>query len=206
MFVTIYEDNINDRQIDNICSLFHNEGLLIVPTDTLYAFACEVDCNKAAHRLAMLKGKKLEKSNFSIICDSISMASKYTKPLTKQQFAFIKNLQTGGFTFVFKASNLTPKVFQNKKRTIGIRITQNKVLLEIIHRLEKPLLVSSLPRDNAMVEEYTDSELIYQKYSNKVEALIDIGKLDCQPSTVVDMTQDNEYQIIRQGLGVIVDD
>ncbi len=206
MFITIYENNINPKQIERICELFQNQALIIVPTDTLYAFACEVDCSKAAHRLAMLKGKKLEKSNFSIICDSISMASRYTKPLTNNQFAFLKGLQTGGFTFVFKASNLVPKIFLNKKRTIGIRITQNNVLSQIIHRLDKPLLVSSLPRDNFDVEDYTDSELIYQRYSDKVDALIDTGKLDMQPSTVVDMTEDDEYQIIRQGLGQIYDD
>ena len=205
MFITIYEDNIDYRKIESVCKCLENDGVCIAPTDTLYAFVCAIDRPKAAHRLANLKNKKLEKSNFSIICDSLSMASNYVKQISDKQFAFIKSLQTGGFTFVLKASHFTPKIFQNKKRTIGIRITQNKVLLEILNRLKKPLLVSSLPREDVEQEEYTDSELIYEKFSQKVDIVIDTGKITGKPSTVLDMSEGDEYEVIRQGLGVIDD-
>ena len=134
MLITLYQENIQEKLLDYVVSTLENEGIVIIPTDTLYAFVCDIKSNKAAHRLAQMKGKHLEKSNFSILCENLSMASQYVKQLSKDQFSFIKKQDTGGFTFVLHASNLTPKIFQSKKRTIGIRIPQNLIPLAIISR------------------------------------------------------------------------
>ncbi|MBO6118706.1 MAG: threonylcarbamoyl-AMP synthase [Bacteroidales bacterium] len=201
MLITLYEDNIADRHLNTITEVLESDGIVLVPTDTLFAFVCSINSHKAARKLAEVKGKKLEKSNFSIVCNSLSMASKYIKPLSNNQFAFIKSLQTGGFTFVLKANNQVPKIFLNKKRTIGIRITQKNILNAIIDRLQMPLLVTSVPHENDDEEIFNNAELIYEKYNSFTDAAVDYGDIAGIPSTVLDMTSDDGFEIIRQGLG-----
>ncbi|MGP1515469.1 MAG: L-threonylcarbamoyladenylate synthase [Bacteroidales bacterium] len=201
MLINLYEDSIASKYLDTAYYSLENDGILLVPTDTLYAFVCDIQSKKAAHRLAELKGKKLEKSNFSIMCSSLSMASSYVKPLSNQQFAFIKSLDTGKFTLVMQASKLTPKIFQNKKRTIGIRITQNNILKTIISRLNRPLLVTSAPHYEQEDDIYKNAELIYEQYASIIDFAINMGQIVGIPSTVLDMTSGSDYEILRQGLG-----
>jgi tRNA A37 threonylcarbamoyladenosine synthetase subunit TsaC/SUA5/YrdC len=130
------------------------------------------------------------------------MASQYVKQLSKDQFSFIKKQDTGGFTFVLHASNLTPKIFQSKKRTIGIRIPQNLIPLAIISRLERPLLVSSMPKDE-YDNYYSNAELIYDEYRDKVDVVVEDDEISNVPSTVVNMLDDNDFIIERQGLGEV---
>jgi len=203
MLLRLYEDDIAPKQVNTIVNILENDGIILLPTETLYAFVCDIHSKKAAHKLAEIKGKKLEKSNFSILCSSLSMSSSYIKPITNQQFAFIKSLQTGLFTFVMQANNLTPKIFQNKKRTIGIRILQTNIVNTIIEQLGHPLLVTSVPRENDEQEIYKNAELIYETYSSIIDFGIDIGEIASIPSTVLDLTNGNDYEIIRQGLGEI---
>ncbi len=203
MLLRLYEDDIAPKQVNTIVNILENDGIILLPTETLYAFVCDIHSKKAAHKLAEIKGKKLEKSNFSILCSSLSMSSSYIKPITNQQFAFIKSLQTGLFTFVMQASNLTPKIFQNKKRTIGIRILQTNIVNTIIEQLGHPLLVTSVPRENDKQEIYKNAELIYETYSSIIDFGIDIGEIASIPSTVLNLTNGNDYEIIRQGLGEI---
>jgi tRNA threonylcarbamoyl adenosine modification protein (Sua5/YciO/YrdC/YwlC family) len=202
MLITLYQENIQEKLLDYVVSTLENEGIVIIPTDTLYAFVCDIKSNKAAHRLAQMKGKQLEKSNFSILCENLSMASQYVKQLSKDQFSFIKKQDTGGFTFVLHASNLTPKIFQSKKRTIGIRIPQNLIPLAIISRLERPLLVSSMPKDE-YDNYYSNAELIYDEYRDKVDVVVEDDEISNVPSTVVNMLDDNDFIIERQGLGEV---
>lgn len=202
MLITLYQENIQEKLLDYVVSTLENEGIVIIPTDTLYAFVCDIKSNKAAHRLAQMKGKQLEKSNFSILCENLSMASQYVKQLSKDQFSFIKKQDTGGFTFVLHASNLTPKIFQSKKRTIGIRIPQNLIPLAIISRLERPLLVSSMPKDE-YDNYYSNAELIYDEYRDKVDVVVEDDEISNVPSTVVNMLDDNDFIVERQGLGEI---
>jgi tRNA threonylcarbamoyl adenosine modification protein (Sua5/YciO/YrdC/YwlC family) len=202
MLITLYQENIQEKLLDYVVSTLENEGIVIIPTDTLYAFVCDIKSNKAAHRLAQMKGKQLEKSNFSILCENLSMASQYVKQLSKDQFSFIKKQDTGGFTFVLHASNLTPKIFQSKKRTIGIRIPQNLIPLAIISRLERPLLVSSMPKDEDD-NYYSNAELIYDEYRDKVDVVVEDDEISNVPSTVVNMLDDNDFIIERQGLGEV---
>lgn len=203
MLLRLYEDNIAPKQVNTIVSILENDGIILVPTNTLYAFVCDIHSKKASNKLAELKGKKLEKSNFSILCSSLSMASSYIKPISNHQFAFIKSLSTGLFTLVLQASNLTPKIFQNKKRTIGIRILQSNIVNAIIDQLGHPLLVTSVPRENDEGEIYKNAELIYETYSSLIDFGIDIGDIASEPSTVLDLTLGDSYEIIRQGLGEI---
>lgn len=203
MLIKLYNGSIGEKQLDLTVKTLQDGGICIVPTDTLYAIVCDIDNHKAAKNLAELKGKKLEKSNFSILCNSLSMASLYIKPLTDRQFAFIKGLQSGGFTFILQAGKLTPKIFQNKRKTIGIRIDQNPAVCSIIDRLGRPLLVTSVARDGEREEIYQNAELIYEYYEDKADIVLDAGPTADVPSTVVDLTDAEEYRIIRQGLGVI---
>ncbi|MEE0267705.1 MAG: L-threonylcarbamoyladenylate synthase [Bacteroidales bacterium] len=200
MFFPIYNNGFDDSVVESIVDIIDKDGLVIIPTDTFYAFACDVNSLKASRRLAELKGKKLEKSNFSIICHNISMASAYTKPISNEYFRILKNNTPGAFTFVFEASNLVPKIFQNKKKCIGIRIPTCDFTLELVKRLERPLLVSSIPTNDKSFEEYSNEELILEEWENRVDAMVGGGCLRFEASTVVNCVEDH-YQIIREGCG-----
>ncbi len=203
MLIRTFDDSLSDRHLQIVLDCLQKEEIIILPTDTLYAFVCDINSRKAAQNLAQLKGKILQKSNFSLLCDSLSQATNFIKPLSKQKFAFIKNLSTGGFTFVLPASNFTPKIFISKKKTIGIRITESNICKTIIENLKRPLLVSSVPHSGDMdSEDFTDIELLHEEYEYKVKLVV--GGSCCQntPSTVVNMLQE-DYIIERQGLGVI---
>lgn len=205
MLIRTFDDTLSSRHLQIIINALEQEEIIILPTDTLYAFVCDINSRKAAQNLAHLKGKTLQKSNFSLLCDNLSQATKYIKPISKQQFSFIKNLKTGGFTFVLAAGNLTPKIFISKKRTIGIRITESNICKTIIEELDRPLLVTSVPHSEEMEREYfMNGELLEEKYENKVSIVVKGECCKNIPSTVVNMLQD-EYVIERQGLGVIDD-
>lgn len=200
MFFPIYNNGFDDSVVESIVDIIDKDGLVIIPTDTFYAFACDVNSLKASRRLAELKGKKLEKSDFSIICHNISMASAYTKPISNEYFRVLKNNTPGAFTFVFEASNLVPKIFQNKKKCIGIRIPNCDFTLELVKRLERPLLVSSIPMNDKSFEEYSNEELILEEWENRVDAMVGGGCLRFEASTVVNCVEE-DYQIIREGCG-----
>ncbi len=205
MLIRTFDDTLSTRHLQMIINALLQEEIIILPTDTLYAFVCDINSRKAAQNLAQLKGKILQKSNFSLLCDSLSQATKYIKPISKQQFSFIKNLRTGGFTFVLAAGNLTPKIFISKKRTIGIRITESNICKTIIEELNRPLLVTSVPHSEEMEREnFMNGELLQEKYENKVSIVVEGECCQNIPSTVINMLQD-EYIIERQGLGIIDD-
>lgn len=200
MFFPIYNNGFDDRIIDSIIDVLESDGVVIIPTDTFYAFACDVNSLKASRRLAELKGKKLEKSDFSIICSNISQVSLYTKPISNDFFKLLKNNTPGAFTFVFEASNLVPKIFQNKKKSIGIRIPDCKFATELTKAFGKPLLVSSIPITDKNFEDYSNAELVWEEWKSKIEAMVGGGFLNFEPSTVVKCIGD-EYEIIREGCG-----
>ena len=139
MFIQAYSEELSDKQISLLVNSLESGEIIILPTDTLYAFVCDINSRKACETLARLKGKALEKSNFSLLCRNLSQACNYIKPLSNTQFSFIKGLNTGGFTFVLRASNFTPKIFQSKKKTIGIRIAENRICSDILERMGRPL-------------------------------------------------------------------
>lgn len=203
MFFLIYNNGFDERVLHSVIDVIENDGVVIIPTDTFYAFACDVNSVKAARRLADLKGKKLEKSDFSIICSSISQLSLYTKPISNDYFKLLKKNTPGAFTFVFEASSLVPKIFQNKKRCIGVRVPDCDFTIELVKELERPLLVTSLPSEGREFEEYSNIELIIEEWEAMVDAIVGGGDLHFEPSTVVRCIED-EFEIIREGCGDLI--
>lgn len=194
-----YNDFLDGRQLNKVCDALRSGCIMIIPTDSFYCFVCDIENHKAATRLAQIKGKKLEKAFFSILCSSISQASEYTKPLSKEQFMLLKQNTPGAFTFIFQASNKVPKIFLTKKRTIGIRMPSCKVATDIAENMGRPLLITSVPHTDEERDYYINGELLEERYGKDVELVIESDVPTHQPSTVVDYTGE-EIEIIRQGL------
>ncbi|MDR1725168.1 MAG: threonylcarbamoyl-AMP synthase [Bacteroidales bacterium] len=195
MLIKVYKNNINTKTIEQIVHILEQGGVIIYPTDTLYAFACDINNVKAARKLASLKGKVLEKSHFSIVCHNISQISQYVKPLSNQQFKILKEKLPGAFTFVLPTSPKTPKIFQTKKQTIGIRIPNNAISLAIVEMFGRPIITSSLPcQEDDEDCSYANPELIEEMYENLVDLVVDGGEVPNIPSCVIDLTED--YPVI----------
>lgn len=200
MLLKIHSQGIEQKQIEEICNCLEKGGVIIYPTDTAYAFACKLGNMKASERLASLKDKKFEKSNFSIVCNSISQASEFTKPIPNNLFKLLKDNTPGPFTFVFQASTKIPKILQTNKKTIGIRIPDNEIALKIVEFLGYPIITSSLPYQDLEIECYTNPEYFEDLYCSKVDIIIDNGLGKEGISTVINLTN-GEIEIIRKGLG-----
>lgn len=200
MLLKIHSQGIEEGQVKQIADTLNKGGLIIYPTDTVYALACRLGEYEASQRLSSLKEKKFEKSNFSIVCNNISQASTFVKPLTNDLFKLLKQNTPGAFTFVLPASGKIPKILQTKKRTIGIRIPQSDIVTRIIDQLGYPLLTSSLPHQDMEEECFTLPEYFVDLYEDKVDLIVDNGQGQIHCSTVIDLTE-GDINIIRQGLG-----
>lgn len=203
MIIKIHSQGIEHKQLEEICNCLENGGVIIYPTDTLYAFACKLGNLKASEKLAGLKGKKFEKSCFSIVCKDISQASEFTKPINNNNFKILKYNTPGEFTFILEASTKIPKILQNKRKTIGIRIPNNNTAISIVDFLGYPIITSSLNTDNEEKEYYNHPEIIEEVYGNRVDIVIDQGIGNNYKSTVIDLTCENP-EIIRQGFGKLI--
>lgn len=202
MLVKIYPENPNPRQIKNVVDCLRDGGIIIYPTDTVYAIGCDIYNPKAVAKVAAIKSTKVEKANFSFICYDLSHISDYTKPFSTSIYKLMKKALPGPFTFILNANNNVPKIFQSRKKTIGIRIPDNSISREIVSELGNPIMSTSVYDDDEIIEYTTDPELIHEKYENLVDIVIDGGFGDNEASTVVDCTKD-EIEIIRQGKGII---
>ena len=199
MLIKIYPENPNPREVKKIVEIIDNGGLVIYPTDTIYGVGCDMMQPKAVARLAKLQGLDMDKAYFSFIFNDF--ISEYTKPLSNSAFRLLKHNVPGPFTFIFEANNNIPKLFKTRRKTVGIRVPDNNIIRSIVAELGRPLLSSSVHDDEDEVTEYiTDPELIHERYGNLVDAVIDGGYGDNQPSTVIDCTTD-EFEIIREGKG-----
>lgn len=204
MFIEINPHNIDDRLIDQIISLLKKGGTFIFPTDTVYSIGCDLYSKKGLQELARLKGIKLGKANFSIICHDLSNLSEYTKQLDRSTFKLLKQTLPGPFTFILNASNEIPKIFDTNKKEVGIRIPDNPIILRIVERLGNPIATTSLHNEEDTIQEYfADPYAIYEKYDNEVDVIIDGGYGNLDASTVIDCTKE-EPVIVRQGVGQIV--
>jgi tRNA threonylcarbamoyl adenosine modification protein (Sua5/YciO/YrdC/YwlC family) len=202
ILLKIYEINPNERHIQQVISCLKDGGLIIIPTDTVYAIACDIYNARAFDRLCSLTNKKKEKSNFSFLCCDLSHLSEYTKPLDNTVFKLMKHLLPGPYTFVLEANNNVPK-FMQKKKTVGIRVPDNMIARTLVSQLGNPIMSASLKsQDDDILEYITDPELIFEQYENKVDIVIDGGYGDHTPSTVVDCTE-GKIEIIRKGKGNI---
>lgn len=173
-------------------------GIIIYPTDTIYGIGCDINNKTALERICQIKNVALKKANFSFICYDLSDLSKYAKAISTPLYRVLKSHLPGPYTFIMQASKETPALLQSKKHTIGIRVPDNLVARTIVKELGHPVISTSLP--GTLVEEYSDPEIIFHHFKNRVDIIIDAGTGGIVPSTVIDCTND-EYQLIRQGAG-----
>ena len=188
------------KQIDHIVECLRHGGIIIYPTDTVYGMGTGLSNIKSINRLAQIKYKRKEDLNYTIICHDLSRLSHYTAPISNPLFRFIKAHIPGPFTFILNANNEIPKIFQSKKKTIGIRVPDNPIVRQIVEALGEPLLNTSIDAPEDETEYITDPEAIHQRYGKWVDLVIDGGMGKVGYSTVVDCTQE-EISIIRQGIG-----
>ncbi|MDD2380763.1 MAG: L-threonylcarbamoyladenylate synthase [Mariniphaga sp.] len=202
MLLRLYNENPNHRDILKVVDVLRDGGIIIYPTDTVYGLGCDITNVKAVEKVARFKGIIIEKSNFSFICSDLSHLSDYTKPIPNSVFKLIKKNLPGPFTFILEANNNVPRYFKGKKKTVGIRIPDNNIIREIIYELGNPILSTSIRDDDEILEYTTDPELIYEKYKDFADLVIDGGFGELIPSTVIDCTGDT-IQIIREGKGLL---
>jgi tRNA threonylcarbamoyl adenosine modification protein (Sua5/YciO/YrdC/YwlC family) len=203
MYLKVHPENPGQRQILRACEVFRKGGVVVYPTDTVYAFGCDIYKNRAVDKIARLKGIPLEKADFSFIFSDLSQLSDYTRLYNNRVFKLMKANLPGPFTFILPARNNVPRIFHSRKKTIGIRIPDNNIPIEIVKELGHPIMTTSIHDDDELIEYTTNPELIWEKYRDQVDALVDGGYGKNQPSTVIDCTGD-EPVILRQGIGILV--
>ena len=201
-YLKIYKENPNERHIQQVVSCLQDGGLVIIPTDTVCAIACDIYNSRAFDRLCELTHRKKERSNFSFICYDLSNLSEYTRPLNNTTFKLMKNLLPGPYTFVLEANNNVPK-FMQRKKTVGIRVPDNIIARTLVQQLGNPIMSASLKsQDDDILEYITDPELIYEQYQDKIDIVIDGGYGDYTPSTVLNCVEDT-IELIREGKGEV---
>lgn len=202
MLVKLYEKNPDPKVISEVVSLLERGGVIIYPTDTVYGIGCDISKNRAIERIAKIKGIKPEKADFAFICSDLSHLSDYAKVVDNNTFKLMKAYLPGPYTFILNANGNVPKMLKQKKKTVGIRIPDNNIILEIVRQLGRPILTTSLKEDDEIMEYLTDPEVIHDEYKDLVDLVIDGGYGGIVPSTILDCT-DNEPVLIREGLGVV---
>ena len=200
MLVKIYPENPNLREIDKVVNIMRDGGLVIYPTDTVYAIGCDALNVRAVEKICQLKGVNPQKSNLSIICYDLSNLSEYAK-VNNAAFKLMKKNLPGPFTFILPTSSELPKIYKNRKE-VGIRVPDNNIIRTLVKELGNPILTMSVHDDDDMIEYTTDPELIHEKYENLVDLVIDGGFGGFEASTVVDCTT-VEFEIVRQGKGIL---
>jgi tRNA threonylcarbamoyl adenosine modification protein (Sua5/YciO/YrdC/YwlC family) len=202
MLIRIYNDNPNHKKIRQIVDLLENGGIIIYPTDSVYAMGCDIKATRSIEKIARYKGLNPKNPDLSLIFHDMSQLSEYTIIRDNTVFKLLKRNLPGPFTFIVQANNQIPKLFKNKKKTVGIRIPDNNIVLELVKELGRPIITTSIHDPDELIEYTTDPELIYEKYSDFTDAVIDGGFGNNEPSTIIDCTGD-EIEIVRQGLGVV---
>lgn len=200
-FIKIYPENPNEKEIQKIVKILKDGGLIIYPTDTVYGLGCDITNTKALERIAKIKGVKLEKANFSFVCNDLSNISEYVKNLDTSSFKILKRSLPGPYTFILEGNNNLPKEFK-KKKTVGIRVPDNSIVLELVKQLGNPIVSTSIYDEDEVIEYTTDPELIFEKWQQKVEAVIDGGYGNNVASTIIDLTG-SEPEVLREGKGDI---
>lgn len=200
MTIKIYPDNPSQKEIDRVADLLRGDGLIVYPTDSVYAFGCSVRSMKALERMKAIKGKK--NTELALVFDSIGGVAEYAR-VDNAAFRMLKRNLPGAFTFVLNASSRVPAKALEKRKTVGIRIPSNPIAAAIVRALGEPMLTTSVKDDDQVVEYTTDPELIAERYGHLVDAVVDGGYGDNVPTTLVDLTVD-EPVILRPGKGVII--
>ncbi|MDR0863551.1 MAG: threonylcarbamoyl-AMP synthase [Candidatus Symbiothrix sp.] len=202
MLVKLYETNPNQREIDKVVGILKDGGIVIYPTDTVYAMGCDALNVRAVEKICKLKGINPQKTNLSIICSDLSNISEYAK-VNNTVFKLMKKNLPGPFTFILTATGSLPKIYKNRKE-VGIRIPDNNIIRTLVQELGNPVLTTSVRDKDDILEYSTDPELIAEEYGETVDVVIDGGYGGLEPSTIVDCTGD-EIEIVRQGKGELIE-
>lgn len=198
-FIRIYEENPNAKEIKKVIKVLKAGGLIIYPTDTVYGLGCDINNLKALERVAQIKGVKLDKANFSFICSDLSNLSDYVKQIDSTTFKILKRALPGPYTFILPGAKTLPHPFK-KKKTVGIRVPNNNIALEIVRQLGRPIISTSIRDEDEIIEYTTDPELILEKWDSLVDLVIDGGYGDNQASTVIDLSEEAPV-VVREGRG-----
>lgn len=201
-FIKIYPENPNPHDIERVVEVLGKGGVIIYPTDTVYGIGCDISNAKAVERVIRIKGIKAKDAQFSFICHDLSHIADYAK-VSNSAFKLMKKNLPGPFTFVLPGLNRVPEHFISKRKTVGIRVPNNNIPLELVNMLGKPILTTSIKDKDELVEYTTDPDQIFENYQHLVDVVIDGGSGNNVPSTVVDCTG-NDFEIIRQGLGELL--
>ncbi|MBO7197927.1 MAG: threonylcarbamoyl-AMP synthase [Tidjanibacter sp.] len=195
--VKLYEQNPSERELERVVKLLKNDGVIIYPTDGVYAFGCSLRSAKGVEKLRAISGK--QEKLLSIVCSDISMVDKFAR-IDNQQFKILKRNTPGPFTFILEASSKVPDKALSGRRSVGVRIPDNNIPLALVAMLDFPLATTSVKDDDEVVEYTTDPELIAERYDSLVDVVIDGGYGSLVPTTLVDLTGD-EPEILREGGG-----
>ncbi len=199
VLIKLYEENPNPKEVRRVVDIIKDGGLVIYPSDTVYALGCDITNNRALEKLAQIKGVKLEKANFSFVCEDLSNLSDYVKQIDTRTFKILKRALPGPYTFILPGNNNLPTVFK-KKKEVGIRVPDNEITRSIVRELGNPIVSTSIYDEDEVIEYMTDPELIFEKWQNLVDVVVDGGYGDNVASTVIDLTA-NEPVLIREGKG-----
>ena len=197
----IYPDNPQENYMNEVIKTLQDGGLIIYPSDTVYALGCDIYNVKAMEKLARLKNTTLDKAQFSIICNNLSHLSEFTRPIETSTFRLLKSKIPGPFTFILEANKNLPLAYKGKK-TVGIRVPDHSIPQLIVEKLGHPIASTSIKDDDEVIEYSTDPELIAEKYDHLVDIVIDSGYGDNIASTIVDLTR-GEPEILREGKGIL---
>lgn len=198
MLISIHPDNPQERHIRQVVEVLRNGGVIIYPTDTIYGIGCDINHPRSVERICRIKEVDPKKAQLSFICRDLSHLSDYAKSISTPLYRLLKNHLPGPYTFILEASRQVPKILQSKKSTVGIRVPDNRICMAILEELGNPILSASLPGE--YVEDYTNPELIEERFGKLVDHVIDSGIGGMVPSSVIDCTGD-KIVVIREGLG-----
>lgn len=201
-FIKLYAENPEMRKIERIVDVLRNGGVIIYPTDTIYGMGCDIRNQRALERVARIKGINVKKSNFSFICNDLSNISEFTRALSTPVFKVMKKTLPGPYTFILEANNNVPKMLNSNKKTVGIRVPDHDIPRLLVKELGSPIITTSIRDEDDVIEYSTDPELIYEKYRDLVDIVIDGGYGQNVPSTILDGTS-GVVELIREGLGPI---
>jgi len=202
MYLEIHPENPEPRKIAQAVEIIKKGGVVIFPTDTIYALGCDLGNSKAIEKVCRILGKKPERANLSLICADLSDLSSYSAPINSTVFKLMKHCLPGPYTFILKSSRLVPKLFQTNKKTVGIRVPDNAIVQALLEQLGHPLVSSSVHAEDEIIDYLTDPTEIYDQFENKMDLMIDGGTGDNQPSTIIDCV-DGEPLLVREGKGEV---
>jgi tRNA threonylcarbamoyl adenosine modification protein (Sua5/YciO/YrdC/YwlC family) len=200
--IEIHPQNPQARLIKQVVDCLQDGGIIIYPTDTVYALGCDIQSKKALERVCQIKGIDPEKSRFTCICPDFKSVGEYAIHISNPVFKAMRRALPGPYTFILEASKSIPRHFQSRRKTVGVRVTEHPIPQSIVEMLGRPILSSSLPVDDGLP--LADPDEIYLQFGRRVDMVIDGGWGGTEPSTVVDCTSENEeWEVVREGAGPV---